>query len=209
MNTARLSGWPLFWVCVSAYLAALAVGFGLSDPSTSGGAEFLVKHSVRCALPYFILAFTASSLVQLMPSAATRWLRANRRYIGLAFAAGMACHLTLVAYALYRFPGRLSLRDLVQDATGVVFLILLTLTSFRVAARHLTTGNWRRLHKIGVYVIWALATHIYFGILRREPAPVDVAFFAVLIAAWLVRIAAWTTDRTRHRARMAAAGSSS
>jgi sulfoxide reductase heme-binding subunit YedZ len=202
MKNQWLSAWHLFWVLVAAYAVGWGIGLAFADPRLSSGTEFLVKHAVRCALPYFVVAFTASSLVLLWPNQLTKWLRANRRFFGLAFAAGMAWHLTVVAFAFYRFNSRLSVRDFSQDAVGVLFLIVLTLTSFRVAARHLSSLNWRRLHKAGVYVIWGLATHIYLGTLRNHGSLVDVLFFSALLAAWLVRVIAWLdTARGRQASR--------
>ena len=44
----------------------------------------------------FVLAFTASSLVELMPSKATRWQRRNRRYLGVSFAVSHFIHLGVI-----------------------------------------------------------------------------------------------------------------
>ncbi len=180
---------------LAVYAFAWGIGLAFADPRLSSGTEFLVKHAVRCALPYFLVAFTASSLVRLWPNRVTKWARANRRFFGLAFAAGMAWHLTVVAFAFYRFHSTLSVRDFSQDAVGVLFLIFLTLTSFRAAARHLTFVNWKRLHKAGVYVIWGLATHIYLGTLRNHGSLIDILFFSSLLAAWLLRVIAWLDIR--------------
>jgi methionine sulfoxide reductase heme-binding subunit len=191
MKNQSLSAWHLYWALIAAYAVAWAISLGFVDPWSSNGAEFLVKQAVRCALPYFLLAFTASSFVALWPNRFTKWLRANRRFFGVAFATAMGWHLTVVAFAFWRFNSRLSLRDFLQDAAGLAFLLLLTLTSFRAVARHLRPITWRRLHKVGVYVIWGVATHIYLGRLRTHGGLVDALFFSGLIAAWLVRITAW------------------
>ena len=64
-----------------------------------------------------------------------------------------------------------------------IFLLLLTLTSFRSVARRLSRANWRRLHKTGVYVIWLVATAIYFRSVGSGICLHRVAF-AALLAAW-------------------------
>jgi DMSO/TMAO reductase YedYZ heme-binding membrane subunit len=68
---------------------------------------------------------------------------------------------------------------------------LLTLTSFCSFARHLSPVNWRRLHKTGVYVIWLVATAIYFHSVSTGGDLFHCVVFAVLLAAWALRAAAW------------------
>ena len=70
----------------------------------------------------------------------------------------------------------------------------MTLTSFRWFAHRLTVANWRRLHKTGVYVIWFVATYIYA---RHLGDAFHVVAFSLLIAAWLLRVAAWVNRRVR------------
>jgi DMSO/TMAO reductase YedYZ heme-binding membrane subunit len=163
--------------------------------------EFIILHSVRCALPWFIVAFTASSLAILWPSRGTRWLLANRRYFGLAFAFGMAWHLSFVGYSFALFGNRLNRVITAFDVIGLLCLVVLTLTSFRPIARHLTVANWRRVHKAGVYAIWLLATFIYLSSVRYEPDIFHRGALAVLLAAWALRVAAATKTRSALRAR--------
>jgi methionine sulfoxide reductase heme-binding subunit len=154
--------------------------------------EFIIVHSVRCALPFLVVAFVASSLATLWPSRVTRWLLSNRRYVGLAFAFGMAWHLSFVAYTFAAFGNQLGATALTLDLIGVCFLIAMTLTSFRWCARHLSLVNWKRLHKVGIYAIWLLATYIYFGSVRSSPDHLHEAGLSVLLAAWVLRIVART-----------------
>jgi DMSO/TMAO reductase YedYZ heme-binding membrane subunit len=75
----------------------------------------------------------------------------------------------------------------------------MTLTSFRFGARRLTPVNWRRLHKTGVYVIWFVATYIYLGNVRGGGDPLHYAGLSVLLAAWLLRVAAWIKEKLPRR----------
>jgi methionine sulfoxide reductase heme-binding subunit len=193
--TPRLNTWPLFWVLALAVSLANLLGLHGVDFHSGRGMSPIILHSVRCALPLFLVAFTASSLARLWPSVVTRWLLANRRYIGLAFAFGMAWHLSFVAYRLWTFGNPLNPKATAMDAIGFVFLLLLTLTSFRPFARTLNLANWRRLHKTGVYVIWLVPTLIYLHRVREESGLFDRVMFAVLLAAWLLRAAAWAKSR--------------
>jgi sulfoxide reductase heme-binding subunit YedZ len=191
-----LESWRLFWLLAFAISAANCIALPSTNFQSAHGTEYIVLYSVRCALPFFIVAFTASSLAILWPTQMTRWLLSNRRYFGLAFAFGMGWHLTFVAYTTFRFGNHLNRTATTLDLIGLAFLLALTLTSFRPFARRLGPAGWRRLHKAGVYTIWLLATYIYLAGARDEDI-FDIAALSILIAAWLLRAAAWTRIQLR------------
>lgn len=186
-----LSSWRLFWAL--ALLISLIDGLGIrsADLHTSRGTAPVIVLAVRCALPLFVLAFTASSLAALWPGEPARWLLSNRRHIGLAFAFGMAWHFTFVAYFFWAFGVHLNRTVITLDLIGLAFLLALTTTSFRWASRHLTRKAWRRLHKCGVYAIWLLALYIYAESVRWGPDAFNLSALAILLAAWGLRLAAW------------------
>lgn len=190
-----INAWSLFSVLVLTTSIAILLGLPNADFHSARGTSPLILRSVRCALPLFLVAFTASSLATLWPSASTKWLLANRRYIGLAFAFTMAWHFSFVAYTIWSFGNPLNAKATSLDVIGLVFLLLLTLTSFPWAVRRLGRTNWRRLHKTGVYVIWLLATELYFHSIRDGGDRLHWAIFSALLAAWLLRVAAWTKKR--------------
>lgn len=195
-----VEGWRLFWLIAVLISVANCLCLPLADFHSARGTIPTIQRSVRCALPFFLVAFTASSLVVLWPSRLTRWLLRNRRHIGVGFAFGMAWHLSFVAYSIFSFglyASDLAPRGLALDLIGLSFLILMTLTSFRWSARHLSSANWRRLHKTGVYVIWFVATYIYLRSLPNDGDALRVVAFSLLIAAWLLRIIVWIRSKVR------------
>jgi DMSO/TMAO reductase YedYZ heme-binding membrane subunit len=200
----RLRSWSWYSALVAATSLVILLGLPSTDFHSVRGMEPIIVRSVQCALPLFLVAFTASSLAVLWPSASTRWLLANRRYIGLAFASGMAWHFAFVAYTIWAFGNPLNARSTAIDAVGFIFLLLLTLTSFPWAARRLSRANWRRLHKTGVYVIWLLATEIYLYSVRGGSDRRHYAILGALLAAGLLRVAAWAKQRLVNRKRMIA-----
>lgn len=197
----RLNSWSLFWILALAVSTAIFLGLPHTDFHSARGTAPIVHRSVRCALPLFVLAFTASSLAILWPSTLTRWMLANRRYIGLAFAFAMALHFGFVAYFIGSFGNPLNLRATLMDAVGFIFLLMMTLTSFRWGARYLSRVNWRRLHKTGVYAIWLVAILIYFHGVRVGAGLPYRIFLGVLLVAWMLRVAAWGRQRLSRRQR--------
>ena len=200
----KFGSWSLFWVLALTASAATLLGLSHTDFHSAEGTSFIVHRSVRCALPLFVLAFTASSLAILWPSTLTRWVLANRRYIGLAFAFAMALHFGFVTYFIWSFGNPLNFRATMMDVVGFIFLLMMTLTSFRWGARYVSRANWRRLHKTGVYAIWLVAILIYFHGVRVGAGLPYRVFLGVLLVAWMLRVAAWGRQRLskRHRESM-------
>src|ERR1700683_5762536 len=126
--TPRLNSWSLFWVLALPASVADLLGLPAADFHSARGMSPIIVRTVRCALPLFLVAFTASSLATLWPSRSTRWLLANRRYVGLAFAVGMAWHFSFVAYSIWLFGNRLNAKATTLDVIGLIFLLLLVLT---------------------------------------------------------------------------------
>jgi methionine sulfoxide reductase heme-binding subunit len=198
---SKLNSWSLFWILALVVSTATLLGLLHADFHSARGTAPIVHRSVRCALPLFVLAFTASSLAILWPSTLTRWMLANRRYFGLAFAFAMALHFGFVAYFIWSFGNPLNVRATLMDVVGFIFLLMMALTSFRWGARYLSRVNWRRLHKTGVYAIWLVATMIYFHGVRVGAGLPYRIFLGVLLVAWTLRIAAWGRRRFSRRQR--------
>lgn len=183
-----LQRWRLFWTLVIVISIAIALKLPAVDLRTDLGWLLMVQRAVKCALPFFVVAISASSLAQLFPGTFTRWLLANRRYIGLAFAFGMGVHFSLILWLVgpRGFRG-LHLVPTVVDLIGAVFLAAMTVTSFPRLARWLSRSGWRRLHKAGVYVIWSVAVYVYFagGVPQlhgwKEWAPLIGLFAAMML----------------------------
>jgi len=191
---AVLKSWRLFGVLALAISATNVLGLPYADFQSARGTEFIIWYAVICALPCLLVAFTASSVATLWPSRATRWLLANRRYIGLAFAFGMSWHFVFVAYFLATFGYHMRSIDLTLDIIGLCFLVAMTLTSFPRFARRLSAANWKRLHRTGIYTLWFLPTFFFLDDYLKDHDPLYLEILGVLFAALALRILAW-----RHR----------
>jgi len=188
-------GWAA--VGIAAMAAAILAGAGTGPD----GIRVLIRATARTSAVLFTAAFVASSLVRVAPGPATRWLLANRRYLGVSFAVSHLVHfLAILALAGWSFS------RMGRDAGPVVgilgggaylFIIAMTVTSFDRTAAWLGPRRWQRLHTIGVYYIW--------GVFFVTFAP--HAFRSVLYWPFAVGLLAALAVRLRHgAARHALAG---
>ena len=89
-------GWRLFAVLTLA-LAALSIWIAGMRQFEVEGVRMVIRFTARTSLLLFCLAFGAAALARLWPNAFTRWLRRNRRYLGVTFAASHGIHAAAIA----------------------------------------------------------------------------------------------------------------
>jgi hypothetical protein len=75
-------------------LMAAAITFGIGG---SDGARAAIRFTARTSTILFLFAFTASALHRFWPGRVTRWIRLNRRYLGVSFAGSHAVHAMAIA----------------------------------------------------------------------------------------------------------------
>ncbi len=162
----------------------------------------MLQLSVRCSVPWLYLAFAASSIHMLFPSEFSRWLLRNRRIIGLCFAAGMAWQLAFILWMVTGYWGYYVdevylFSDVAVQIPGYVFLIAMTLTSFRPVRRKLSAKQWRTLHKGGIYFLWGTvwSTYWYELYYYGDIQIIDHVFYWAGFAAWGTRMLAWSKKR--------------
>ena len=192
MGTSALrgSGWPLVGWCslfLLVFFAAVLAWAGTGE----AGIRAVVRHSAQTSLLLFCSAFTASSLVVLYPARATRWMFANRRYLGVSFAVSHSIHL-LALMALARvsseFVRNLGGVTIAGGGLAYLFIAAMTATSFDRTAAWLGPRAWQRLHRTGSYYIWFLFLLSYVPRALASLAYVPAA--GLLVVAIGVRAAA-------------------
>ncbi|MBK7902984.1 MAG: hypothetical protein IPJ97_08620 [Proteobacteria bacterium] len=149
----------------------------------------MIRHSVRCSLPFFLCAFVASAWCRLHPNWWSRWLLRNRRIFGLLFAFAMLwqalfiAQLFVVDAALFR-EIVLDPRFLLVDGLGYIFIGTMSVTSFNAIRRRMSPTTWKRLHKAGMYYLWLVlaGTYVYVTLLGQfQFSPVALAFVLALV----------------------------
>ena len=99
-----LHGWALFWAMSALVNALVLVTWAFHNLRSDPNLGLMIRLSKGCAAIAFLIAFWASPLQRLFPSAVTGWLFANRRYFLLSFAVGFGWHVIFVVYRLVEFP---------------------------------------------------------------------------------------------------------
>jgi hypothetical protein len=156
------------------------------------GLRIVIRATARTSLLLFTLAFTAGALVQLVPAQTTRWLRRNRRYVGVSFAVSHFIHLgaliTLASADQELFWKLTNIANVVLGGAAYVFIAAMVATSFDRTAAWLGPHKWRLLHLVGSWYIWL---SFAAGVGKRVPlGPIYWAMFALIVLAAVLRIVA-------------------
>lgn len=189
--TGRFEGWRVFWA-MALVLAAMSLLFlGASGWGTEGY-RLVIRATARTSLALFLAAFLASSLLTLWPGSFMRWLRRNRRYLGLSFAMSHAIHLAAIVTLARTDPATFATLStkgsIVTGSIGYVFIALLAATSFDKMVAWLGPKLWQRIHTTGV---WTICVFFLFTNGKRIPGSGWYALpVAILIVAVVIRIAA-------------------
>ncbi|UCE85396.1 MAG: hypothetical protein JSU66_13790 [Deltaproteobacteria bacterium] len=196
----RFQGWVLVPVVSAAalfMLACILVFEGVEE----AGIRTCVRASARASGLLFLLPFLASSLRRLWKHGITAWLLANRRYLGVSFAAVQFIHLgTLVALtalsgSVFEFTGSLAAGGLAYG-----FVAAMALTSTDRTAAWLKPARWRLLHTTGLYYLWIAFATTWARDAARDP--IAAAYTALFVLALLVRLGVGgPLSRSRRRSR--------
>lgn len=186
-----LEGWRLLAVLTGS-LVALSLWIASMRQFEVEGVRMVIRFTARSSLLLFCLAFSAAALARLWPSAGTRWLRRNRRYLGLSFAGSHAIHAAaIVAFANMdpaSFAEATSAASYIFGGIGYGFIIAMSATSLDRTAALIGPRAWRTLHLVGGYYLW-FQFMVSFG--KRVPAmPLYAAFLLPLLIVMALRMIA-------------------
>ena len=192
MTTYRqnwFEGWRLFALLALA-LTALCIWIAGMRGFEVEGVRMVIRFTARTSLLFFCLAFSAAALARLWPNAWTKWLRRNRRYLGVTFAASHALHgIAIGCFALIdpvAYAAATSASSYIFGGLGYAFIIAMTATSFDVTARALGPRAWRALHLVGGYYLLFQFT-VSFG--KRVPdTPLYALFLIPLVTVFVLRM---------------------
>ena len=188
--------WPLpiaYGLFVAGVCAAIAT---TPEPGAEEVRAIIRATAFTSGVP-FLLLFVASPLQRLRPSAASRWLMQNRRYLGLSVAASHFWHLVAIVVLVRTFSsGDTGIAPLTKlfGGAGFVLLALMAATSTD-GAQHALGRAWGWLHLVGVYVLWLDFIFTYSG--TATTAPFHGLMTLLFALAWTLRVVAFTSAARR------------
>jgi sulfoxide reductase heme-binding subunit YedZ len=137
-------------------VAALLAVAGTGEP----GIRLVIRATARSSVVLFTAAFVAAALQRAWPGTASRWMLANRRYLGVSFAVSHLAHLVAIValsgWSLERAVAAAGPAAIILGGIAYVFVAAMTATSFDRTAAWLGPRAWSRLHTTGVYVLWTV-----------------------------------------------------
>ena len=186
-----LSGWPIVgWSALA--IGAMVAAFLANAGAGEDGLRLVIRATARTSVVLFTLAFVASALRRRWPTPATRWLLANRRYVGVSFAVSHLAHLlailALTGWSVRGFFTKAGLVAGVFGGLGYVFIAAMASTSFDRTAAWLGPRRWQRLHTTGVYYLWFIFFVSFAPRVTAEQALVYSPITLVLVAALALRL---------------------
>ncbi|MGV3510663.1 MAG: hypothetical protein ACO1OX_01540 [Novosphingobium sp.] len=181
--------WPMV---TGLALALLALAAGLAVGTTPYESWHLAaRWTARVGFSVFLLTYLASSLHRLSPAPWSRALARDRRWWGLGFAASHSVHLVALVAAVMLDPEPRTFASLVPGGLAYLFILAMALTSSNTAMRALGR-NWKRLHTVGIHVIWLIYMLAYA---KRIPVPetraIGLVMTTLALAALLIRVLAY------------------
>jgi methionine sulfoxide reductase heme-binding subunit len=182
--------------------AVIAVAVFALAGTDSDGTELALRTTARVSFVWFMLAFIASPLSRLWPSAVAGWLVRRRRALGVVFGLSMSIHVLCIGRLfLLHAPER---PPMVTDADfwigipGLVLVALLTITSAHALRRRLGPVAWGRLHRTGIWTVWTIFFLCLIDSVGRKstnhPVLAYYLFIAVLLVGLGLRMAASRRD---------------
>ena len=187
---------PRFLAVTSAALTLMCAALLALRGTDAAAWALVVRATARTSLLLFTTAYVASSLRILWRTELSRWLLANRRYVGLSYAVSHTLHLGAIVELARASPDfELSVGALVIGGLAYVFLYLMALTSNDRAVSMLGLANWRRLHRAGMHYNWFI---FFQSFMRRALVdPFYIPFASIVVGAAALRFAVWLRARRR------------
>lgn len=177
-----------------------------SDGTMVETAGTVIRWTARTSLVMFALAFVARPARQLWRTPWTKFLLAERKWIGLGFAVSHLAHLIgIVVLASPDVGAFVRSQDptILVAALTFVALFAMAITSIDAVKRAMSATTWKWLHRTGMYLAWLSFTSTYafaIGVSLAYAIPT-----AVLVAILAIRIAAWRKTAARPDTRRLAA----
>lgn len=132
-----------------------------------------LRYSGRMGFILLFLSFGAAPLQRLFNNSTTRFLRRNRRYVGIATALVLWAHFLVILSLSFTAPVWFDANApwfiFYPGSTTFTVVALMALTSNNTAVRLLGAQRWRNLHLIGGYMAVSAFVFEYLLVLYLQP----------------------------------------
>ena len=185
MTGTKLQGWNivvLSVVAISVMVAAIWLVHGINEQSM----RIAIRATARTSCILFIGAFAASALVRIWKTEFTTWLLKNRRYLGISFAVSHTYHAIAWSGLWISTAGTTPTFDFL-GTLGYIFLIAMTVTSFKRPAALVGQPNWKILHTVGMHYFW-LGFTLEFTLSILKSIPIYLPLVTLLVLTMLLRL---------------------
>ena len=196
-----IQGWSLtFYYSLATLIVSLFIMLvrGFNEPALLQVLSF----TARASMYPFFMAFAASGLYLFWPNAITRWMRQQRRYLGVSFAVTFIIHGTAIVLRLLFYPDSflaamemetidemINSQFFVVGGFGFVAAFLMAITSNRWSQQRLGP-LWKVGHWFGNYYI--LLQFVAGEIMRTQLSLGYLPYLLMMITVILLRIAGRT-----------------
>jgi methionine sulfoxide reductase heme-binding subunit len=167
---------------IATVFALILLAEGMNEDSF----RLLIRFTARSSCILFLLAFIASPWQKLKPSQVSQWLLQNRRYLGLSMAISHGFHAVAIA-GVAVLTSENMVRDNFGANLGYVFILLMTITSFKRPAAILGKRSWKILHTVGIYYLW-LSFTVAFAEKLDQSWLFYTPWVVMLISALILRL---------------------
>ncbi|MCC6725941.1 MAG: ferric reductase-like transmembrane domain-containing protein [Saprospiraceae bacterium] len=171
---------------VLAFAAIFILG-GFHEESTRQA----IRLSAKIAAVLFSMAFSASAVHKLLSNSFSFWWKMNRKFFGISFAIVHLMHLGFLLLLQQCFHPVFTLAkssSLVAGGMAYLFAVVMLLTSFPYFSNKLSPKQWKLLHSLGGWWIWAIFMNSYAKRALQEAEYVPWAM--LLSSVLLLRIVA-------------------
>jgi methionine sulfoxide reductase heme-binding subunit len=163
LRVARVNAAITVPIIVAGALAGGAVLVGLWLGNNAADDWLLAaRYTARASFAVFLLVYTASSLLRLLPNALTKSLARHRRQWGLGFALAHTVHLGALIYYNVIIGNMPGLQALLGGGIAYGLMFVMAATS-NAASMRILGRWWKRIHIAGIHWIWIVFTFSYFG----------------------------------------------
>jgi len=145
------------------------------------------RHTARISFAYFLLSFSASSLHYFFSNTLTKFIRHQRRYIGLSFALAHTIHLVALTSFFIVMEENPGIVTLIGGGLGYVAMYAMALTSNDNAVKKLGFKRWKQIHWFGANYIAVIFAYTYVGkLLDGQPNGSDYDYLTFTLMVGMI-----------------------